>query len=225
MITEENLKIFSRFLNLAENDSGSPETEYNKIYIYKDGNGGRRQLTLSRGFTCDGGNLKKVVVRYIQKGGILSDMLKKRLDKFSKGILINDTEFIKGLVSAGAEQVMKDSQDEIFNEVYLRPALDWAEDNGFKEVLSVGVIIDSYLHSGQMTPFLMQKFTERKPSSGGDEKKWIKSYLTERLSWFKRASGPLHTCMFRPQFFLSQIEKNNWGLLCPLIIKGKGKVC
>ena len=35
MITEENLKIFSRFLNLAENDSGSPETEYNKIYIYK----------------------------------------------------------------------------------------------------------------------------------------------------------------------------------------------
>ena len=60
-------------------------------------------------------------------------MFKKRLDKFSKGILINDTEFIKGLVSAGAEQVMKDSQDEIFNEVYLRPALDWAEDNGFKE--------------------------------------------------------------------------------------------
>jgi len=225
MISKNLFNIISRFLNLCENDSGSPETEYNKIYIYKDGNGGRKQLTLSRGFTCDGGNLKKVVVRYIQKGGILSDMFKKRLDKFGKGILISDTEFIKGLVSAGTEQAMKDAQDEIFNEVYLGPAIKWADINRFKENLSIAVIADSYLHSGQMTPFLMQKFSEKKPGSGGDEKIWIKSYLEQRLAWFERVSGPLHTCMFRPQFFLNEIEKDNWELSCPLTVKEKGKIC
>lgn len=225
MITKENIKIFSRFLNLCENDSGNPETEYNKIYLYKDGNNNRRQVTLARGFTQDGGNLWKVLERYTSKGGEYSKFFSKYKTKMKDSNLWQDKEFLSNLVKAGSEKVMKDSQDEIFNEVYLQPALDWAEDNGFKEILSVGVIVDSFLHSGRMTPFLMQKFPERKPSSGGNEKKWIKSYLTERLAWFKRSSDPLHTCMFRPQFFLDEISKNNWELKCPLTLKGKGKIC
>lgn len=225
MIGKEYIKIFNRYLNLCENDSGNPETEYNKIYIYNDGNNKRKQLTLSKGFTQDGGNLWKVLDRYISKNGQLSSFFSKYKTKMKDGNLWQDKTLIKNLVSSTSEQVMKDSQDEIFNEVYLQPALDWAEDNGFKEILSNCVIVDSFLHSGQMTPFLMQKFSERKPSSGGDEKKWIKSYLDERLAWFKRSTGALHTCMFRPQFFLTEISKNNWNLNCPLILKGKGKIC
>lgn len=223
--TKELLNLYSRMLNLFENDSGSAETEYNKIYLYNDGNNDRKQVTLSRGFTQDGGNLWKVLERYISKKGQLSTFFSGYKKKMSDGKLWQDKVFIKNLVTAGSEQVMKEAQDEIFNEVYLGPAIDWAEDNGFKENLSLGVIIDSFLHSGQMTPFLMQKFAERKPSSGGDEKKWIKSYLTERLAWFKRVSGPLHTCMFRPDFFLGEIKKDNWIFNCPLVIKTKGKIC
>ncbi len=225
MTTKDNIRKFSRFLNLAENDSGSPETEYNKIYLYKDGNNKRRQVTLSRGFTQDGGNLWKVIDRYISKKGLLADFFKGYKSKMKNANLWQDKEFISNLVKAGSEQVMKDSQDEIFNEVYLQPALDWAEDNGFKETLSKAVVVDSYLHSGQMTPFLMQKFSERKPSSGGNEKKWITSYLEERLAWFKRSKGLLNTCQFRPKFFLDEIKKNNWSLDCPLSVKGKGKIC
>jgi len=225
MITNDHLRIFSRFLNLAENDSGSPETEYNKIYIYKDGNNKRKQVTLSRGFTQDGGNLWKVLDRYISKKGILSDFFSPYKSKMKNADLWADKLFLSSLVKAGGEQAMKDSQDEIFNEVYLNPALKWADKYGFKEVLSVGVIVDSYLHSGQMTPFLMAKFAEEKPSGGGDEKKWITLYLQERLAWFKRSTGALHTCMFRPQFFLTEISKNNWELSCPLTVKGKGKIC
>lgn len=225
MITKDKLDIFSRYLNLCENDSGSPETEYNKIYIYRDGNNKRKQVTLSRGFTQDGGNLWKVIQRYIDKNGQNSDFFKKYKNKMSDGNLWQDKTFINTLIKSGGEQVMKDSQDEIFNEVYLGPAIKWADINGFKEVLSIGVIVDSYLHSGRMTPKLIERFPEKKPVLGGNEKVWIKSYLQQRLAWFKRATDELHTCMFRPEFFLGEIEKNNWNLSCPLTVKGKGKIC
>lgn len=225
MISKELFNIISRFLNLCENDSGSPETEYNKIYIYKDGNNKRKQLTLSRGFTQDGGNLWKVIQRYIDKNGQLSNFFSKYQNKMSDGNLWQDKTLIANLVKAGSEQAMKDAQDEIFNEVYLGPAVKWVDINKFTENLSICVIVDSYLHSGQMTPFLIQKFNEKKPVSGGNEKIWIQSYLEQRLAWFERVSDPLHTCMFRPQFFLNEIAKDNWELSCPLTVKGKGKIC
>lgn len=225
MIDPNEFNIYSRFLNLCENNSGSPETEYDVIYLYKDGNNKRKQVTLARGFTQDGGNLWKVIQRYIDKGGLLSKFFSGYKSKMKNADLWADKTFLSNLVKAGQEKVMKQAQDEIFEEVYLFPALKWADKNGFKTVLSKCVIIDSYLHSGQMTPFLIKKFSEKTPTYGGNEKKWITSYLSERLLWFKRSTGLLKTCVFRPHFFLEEIKKNNWSLNCPLTVKGKGKIC
>lgn len=225
LISKEDINKIVRFTNLAENDNGSPETDYKSIYVYKDGNNKRRQVTLGRGFSQDGGNLWKVLQRYIDKKGQDSEFFKNYKNKMSDGNLWKDTVFLSRLIKAGAEPVMKESQDEIFNEVYLGPALKWADNNGFKLILSLCVIVDSFLHSGRMTPFLMEKFSEKKPIGGGDEKKWIECYLKERLSWFTRVTDALHTCMFRPQFFLNEISKDNWELNCPLMVKGKGKIC
>lgn len=217
-------RIFCRILNAFENDSGSPETDYKSVYIYRDGNDKRKQVTLARGFTDDGGNLKKVVERYIAKGGSLSKLFQDRLGKFGKGVLHTDQEFIGALHTAAAEPAMQQAQDEIFDEVYLQPALRWAQGFKFEQPLSVGVIVDSFLHSGTMTRFLMAKFTEHKPSDGGDEKKWMTSYLHERLAWFERVTGPLHNTTYRPKFFLGQIATNNWEMHCPLVANGT-RVC
>jgi chitosanase len=86
------------------------------------------------------------------------------------------------------------------------------------------VIVDSFLHSGSMNPFLMKRFAESRPASGGNERTWIKCYLDERLAWFERAKGALHNTVYRPKFFLAQIRADNWEMFCPLIANGSN-VC
>lgn len=214
----DDIQKMQRILNAFENDSGSPETDYKSIYIYHDGNGDRRQVTLARGFTEDGGNLKKVIVRYIAKGGAMSDYFQGKLNDIGKGRLVDDKEFISKLKEASSEEVMHEAQDEIFTEAYMQPALTWAEGHGFTKPLSKAVIVDSYLHSGSVPEFLTKRFSEKKPSMGGDESTWIKQYLDTRREWLANHSkAVLRTTVYRPDFFLTQIKRNNWNLDCPLI--------
>ena len=216
-MNDEQIRLTQRVLNTFENDSGSPETDYGSIYRYYDGNNDRRQITLARGFTDDGGNLKRVIVRYIAKGGALSKYFTTKLNDFAKGKLTTDRDFISSLKQAADEQAMHDAQDEIFTEAYMRPALIWAEGHGFKLPLSQAVIVDTYLHSGSMQTYLINRFPEHTPSLGGDEKKWIQEYLDVRRAWLKGHSRrELRTTIYRPDFFLAQIKRNNWNLDCPL---------
>lgn len=212
-------------LNLFENDSGKKENDYRTVYRYADGNGGRRQLTLGRGFTEDGGALKKVVDRYMQKGGTNTVILSKRLS-IGKGNLVNDSAFIKALAGEWQNPAMRDAQDEVFVEVYLRPAIEYANKQGFTLPLSIAVCVDSFLHSGRMTPALVNSFPERSPARGGDERAWIRAYCNSRLNWFTNTSRAiLRTCKFRPRFFLAQIRADNWDFNCPLVIPEKGRIC
>ena len=223
MIDAGTLRNISRFLNLAENDNGSPETDYKSVYRYRDGNGGRRQVTLGRGFTEDGGNLRKVIDTYIRNGG-KSDVLKSRADKIGRGVLADDAEFVKALSAAAEEKAMRDAQDEVFSNAYIAPALAWGERNGFKLPLSFAIICDSFLHSGRMTPSLINSFAERTPVNGGSEKTWMYRYCQARQSWFTRSTGPLRTCVFRPAFFLAQMDANNWSFTAPMKVPGKGTI-
>lgn len=210
----------SRILNVFENDSGSPETDYKAIYIYHDGNNKRRQVTLARGFTDDGGSLKIVVRKYITMGGQLAQFFTSFLPKFGTGVLVDHPEFIDGLKTAADEQVMKNAQDETYKEVYLDPAYAWASSRGFMEPLSTAVIADSYLHSGGMLKWLMDKFPEKKPVDGGDEKEWIIAYLNARHAWLHGSGSPLNNTVYRPEFFLGQVGTDNWTLGCPIECRG-----
>jgi chitosanase len=216
-MNKEKIRLTQRILNAFENDSGSANTEYEPIYLYYDGNNNRRQVTLARGFTEDGGALKKVLNRYMDKQGEQSEYFKSKVSQIGKGTLDDDKEFLSKLSRAGKEQVMKDAQDEIFEEVYMGPALRWAEKYGFKESLSQAVIVDTYLHSGGMQDYLMNRFPEAKPASGGNEKVWIKQYLDVRRDWLKNHSKTiLRSTVYRPDFFLTQVKRNNWNLDCPM---------
>lgn len=223
------------FLNLAENDSGKKETDYAAVYRYFDGHQQRRQVTLGRGFTEDGGNLRKVVDAYLADGG-QSTVLRDRVGQIGKGTLVGDRAFIQALQAAGQEPAMRAAQDAVFQAAYLDPALRWAAAAGLREPTSVAVVIDSFLHSGRMPGWLMDRFTERTPANGGTEKRWVFAYLVERWKWFRRARGPLHTCVFRPKFFLSLVAnytgggwslnaQGNWGFAAPLNLPEKGPLC
>jgi chitosanase len=224
-----------RILNVFENDSGSPETDYKTLYLYHDGPDKKKQVTLGRGFTQFGGALRKVIDRYAEKGGAHAAILQSKYPKFASTALAADQEFLMNLKDAGDEQVMKDAQDEIYEEVYLRPAMQWADDHGFVLGLSKAVIADSYLHSGSMyagKPKLMDRFPEKKPSSGGSEKDWIFAYLRVRYDWLYNASEILRNTVYRPKFFMRQagfvldrgdwimVGPENWNMDCPIVCRG-----
>lgn len=226
MISESKLNITRRILNCFENDSASPETDYFSIYIYSDGNNRRKQVTLARGFTQDGGNLWRVLSNYINKKGEYASFFEKYRNKMSDGSLYKDKEFLKMLTKASREDaLMRNAQDEIFNQVYLAGAINYFENYKFTLPLSFAVITDSTLQSGGMLSRLTNSFPERKPSSGGNEKKWITQYIQARHTWLTGSSSrAIRNSSYRTKFFINQISKGNWNLECPLVANDS-KVC
>jgi len=225
MVNADLKNKINRMLNVFENDSGSPETDYTTIYLYHDGNNQRRQVTLGRGFTDDGGNLKSVVTNYISKAGKYSDNFKKYVGAFGKGTLDDNKEFMALLVKASKEdQLMKDAQDETFDAKYWTPAFKFFTDNGFKKPLSMAVIMDSYLHSGSILSFLRNRFSASVPAKGGDEKVWIEEYVRVRRQWLVSRGKPLSNTIYRADFFIVQMKKGNWDFNCPLVANDR-KLC
>lgn len=221
-VSDTIFKRVKSMLNVFENDSGSPLTEYNKIYIYADGNNNRRQVTLSTGFTEDGGALGKVVSRYVSKAGKYSQALAGYLRRIGTGVLHSNSEFKRLLVTAGSEdQKFRDACDEIYREIYGQPAIDWATKYGFTQNLSFAVIQDSFLHSGGILDFLRSRFPASPPSRGGNEKEWVKQYVDARHAWLANHSNRiLRNTVYRTQFFKRQIANENWSFDLPMTANG-----
>jgi chitosanase len=200
-------------------EMGVPYFKYDDYTVLPDGPNGIKQYTASLGFTEYGGNLKKVIDRYISKKGKYIDRLLPYQNRIGKmPSLAGDKNFITNMVFVSKnDQAMKDAQDEIFEEVYFNPALKWAETEGIKTNLGILTVYDSFLHSGQIFTFLRNKFKERTPSHGGDEKKWITAYLQARLNWLENHSNSaVRSSAYRVRTYLKLIEKNNWDLVGPI---------
>lgn len=214
-----------RMVNSFENDSGSPETEYNKIYIYHDGPNDIKQVTLARGYTECGGSLWKVFEYYKQFGGKNADKLLSYKKDNCKEILSNNMDFLKLIIqSAKEDKSFRDAEDKVFDDVYWNKGLDYFNKGKFKENLSLAVIQDSILHSGSILKKLTNKFAEKRPVDGGNERKWITAYVKARFNWLSHASQLLRNTVYRPKFFLGEIKKENWALSCPLIANDS-KLC
>jgi chitosanase len=209
-----------RILSVAE--TGKPVWDPAAVYVYGDGKGGRKQCTLSIGFTADGGNLTKVLERYVA-GGAYGPQLAPHIAALKAGNSGTDSSFINLLKEIGKKDpLMMSVQEEMFDKLYLGPAFAWASKHGFTLPLSYLVIADSFLHSGSMLDFLMSRFPEKKPVAGGDSKAWIMAYTKARKDWLANHSQQiLRNTVYRCNCFLSQIDKQNWDLEeTPVVMHG-----
>lgn len=106
-----------RTLSVAE--TGRVEWNPSAVYIYADDNRfkpPRKQVTLSIGFTEGGGNLKKVLQRYIDKGGKLGAEFAPYLPSLGSGpTLAGNKQFIDLLKEAGKDPAMVKAQQECFD--------------------------------------------------------------------------------------------------------------
>jgi chitosanase len=207
-----------RTLSVAE--TGKPEWDPGVVYFYDDGPRGKRQATLSIGFTASG-NLKKVLQRYIQRMGAFGTQFTPYFSILPGNLLADNKEFAKLCREAASDREFKQVQIECFTEIYLEPAFRWASKNAFALPLSYLVIADSYLHSGSMLDFLMNSFAEKKPAAGGNEKKWIKDYLDARRKWLANHSNKiLQNTVYRVDCYLQEIASGNWELVDSLVMNG-----
>lgn len=208
-------------------EMGVPYFKYDDYTILPDGPHGIKQFTLSLGYvefsTYNGkvgpGNLKKVVDLYLSKNGKHKDLLLPYQNRIGKlPSLAGDKNFVTNMVYVSKnDQLMRDAQDEIFDQVYFGPALKWCEKEGIKTPLGILVVYDSLLQSGQIFTFLRNKFSERTPTHGGDEKKWITSYVNVRNNWLSNHSNKaVRNSAYRTRTYIKLIEANNWDLKGPI---------
>jgi chitosanase len=193
-------------------EQGSSHIQYEKLYVFKDGPNKIKQITLSFGIT-EYGNLKTLVEAYCKTNTEKSLKLKKYIDVIGKTPLADNQEFKESLKQAGSDKVMQLCQDAAFDTMYITPAYNWCSDNGLVEPLSHLVICDSYLHSGSILRLLRNKFSEKLPKFGGNEKNWITQYCTARRDWLENHTNKiLNPTAKRMDFALSLINNNDWNL-------------
>lgn len=204
--------LIQQIVNVFE--TGKAEGAYDKLVIYDDGINGSHQITFGRSQTTEQGNLSRLIDLYVENAGKFAVDFVPYLERIGKEPLVDDEHF-KGLLikSAREDQVMHDTQDQFFDDVYWMPAQGWFERNKFTFPLSMLVIYDSYIHSGSIPMFLRKRFIESPPVNGGEEKKWMGSYVETRYQWLKYHEKPiLRRTIYRPQTFINEIAHDNWML-------------
>jgi chitosanase len=193
-------------------EQSSNTIKYDKIYLWNDGPKNIKQITVSFGIT-EWGNLKKLIDSYIKLNGNLSDKFKTYLNKIGVESLANDNSFIELLKQAGKDPVMQMCQERAFDDMYIDPAYNFCLTNKLETPLSKLVISDSYLHSGSILSFLRNKFSEKIPANGGNEKIWTESYCKARKEWLENHTREvLRKTVYRMNFMLDRIKDNDWDL-------------
>ncbi len=112
------------------------------------------------------------------------------------------------------------AQDEVFAKTYWLPALQEGQNAGCQYALSFCMLYDTCIHSGAgKMAFHRNRFPEKAPVNGGDEKAWITAYLKDREAWLAGSSNPLvQKTVYRPQTLRGLLE--NPHLQTPLVIRG-----
>lgn len=223
MITEEIKRLIERVINVFE--TGTPDGKYSQITILADGKDGSRQITYGRSQTTEQGNLAKLIEMYIRNNGSFAESFSRFIDKIGKQSLVDNKSFKDLLRTAAKEdEIMRSTQDEFFDLAYYKPAEEFFTKNGFILPLSMLVIYDSYIHSGSIPQLLRKRFGEYPPAKGGDEKKWITTYVDVRHQWLKYHSNPiLQRTIYRTQCFKDQFAADNWKFIkLPVTANGIG---
>ena len=205
-------RVIQRVVNVFE--TGSPDGDYATISIFKDGPHDIRQITYGRSQTTEYGNLRQLVEQYVGASGLFSQQLQPYASKVGSIPLTDDANFKNLLKRAAREDpVMRKTQDAFFDRVYYRPALKWADTQGFVLPLSALIIYDSFIHSGSIIWVIRNMFPESPPAAGGNEKAWTTAYVNARHKWLGSHPRPaVRNTTYRTQCFKNEIQRGNWDL-------------
>ncbi len=202
-------------------ETSRPFGDYAACVVLNDGAGVSYGINQ---FTHRAGSLAAVVETYLKNGGWVGrEVLTARLPILRMrsvapvSRLAADEQFKKALRAAAGTREMKQAQQQVAFERYLRPAIDICESRGFVLPLSLAVVYDSVTHgSWERISAAIPHSTLRNPQS---EKTWITEYIRKRHFWLTNIPR-LKATNYRTKFFLEQIAISNWDLRLPVNVHG-----
>lgn len=198
-------------------ESGRVRGDYGAIAVLKGDSGhlsyGRSQVTLGSGSLCD------LLKRYCQSpNAAFAAKLTPCLPRFEQKDFSLDTDKdVRALLQqAGREDpVMRETQDQFFNENYLGPACRHAEEVGVTSALGQTVVYDSHIQGG------WARIKARVgPLTARGENDWVKTYVVARKTWLQSLAPPLPSTVYRMDAFSTLIDGNKWDLPLPIAVHG-----
>lgn len=218
-ISDEQRKTAQAIVNIFE--TGKVAGDYACVTLLPGDTGhltyGRAQTTLASG------NLYLLLKRYVNaRGAAFGRHLEPFLPRLSDVDVSLDFDmlFRSLLEAAGNDPVMRDVQDQFFDEAYWTPAKAAASNLGLKEALSAAIVYDGHIHGSWR--FMQDRTIDRHGRVNGlGEKKWIKAYVNERRNWLKgHRNRLLQKTIYRMDVFLALIDADNWALKLPMTVRG-----
>lgn len=228
MITDEQKATIQSILSVFE--TGKPEGDYGAAVILADGAGisyGKHQATDA------GGNLDRIVLRYMDLGGVHADALRPYLARLER----NETAQYRRVEDAPtwvgdlvdllqllgrSDAMMQLAQDQIFDEEYWAPCVAQCDAMGLRLPLAWAVVYDTCIHSGPKGVARIRKlFPEAPPSGGGDERAWARAYVRARRNWLASYGEPgniVRGTVVRMDALKGIMDAENWELERPIVI-------
>jgi chitosanase len=219
MATHSQVQAAKAILNIFE--TASVLGDYGSVTVIPGDTG---QLTFGRSQTTLGsGNLADLMERYTNNPGArFAARLKPWLARMQqRDKTLNNEQHLHNLLRATADdRVMRDVQDEFFDDVYWQPALRSAQRIGISTPLGLTVVYDGVLHGSWDRIRLRTEEQAGNVASLG-EKAWVRAYVDARREWLAtHTRKDLRATVYRMDAFLRLIELGKWGLELPLVVRG-----
>lgn len=194
--------------------------DYGKVTALAEDKGrltyGRSQTSLASG------NLARLLQQYCANPGArFGARLRPLLPLFEAQAAELDTDQrLHNLLRACADDpVMRETQDQFFDETYWVPALRSARTAGIASPLGVAVVYDSRVHGSWAA---CRDLTDAAAGRLADigERAWVAAYVARRRQWLAASSNPLlRSSVYRMDAFLRLIAQDFWGLPLPLVVR------
>ena len=219
MLTPLQKRTAQAIVNIFE--TGSVLGDYGNVTVIKGDSGhltfGRSQTTLSTG------NLYELIARYCLNPGA---RFSHQLQQFLAPLKACDTALdraghLHNILRATADDpVMRETQDQFFDDKYWQRAEKSAKDIGISTPLGLAVVYDSTVHGSWGLIRDRVVHDKGSPEAAG-ERAWITAYVEAREDWLAGHDNKvLHATVYRTQAFSRLIGLGHWGLDLPLVVRG-----
>jgi chitosanase len=214
-LTATQARTIRAIVNLFE--TGAVLGDYGNVTVIPGDTGhltfGRSQTTLSTG------NLHSLLEQYCSNvGARFGARLAAWLPRLkARDIGLDQEPMLHNLLRATADDpIMRETQDEFFDEAYFDPAVKTAERFGITQPLGIAVVYDSKVHGSWE---LIRDRVSATPAERG-EQEWIRDYVAARRDWLaNHKRKDLRKTVYRMEALKRLIDQGLWALPLPLVVR------
>jgi len=153
----------------------------------------------------------------------------KHIDSLHEDGKIDDVtgleNFIADFNQYGNDEVVKEAQLELLDELYWDPAMEIADDFGIELNITKGQMYDASVRHGASGAREIAERTNAaigEPADGTDEIEWLKHYFVERKKYYEEEDGETGVIERIDILYQGILDSGNYDLVPPFNVKCYG---